>query len=64
MTNNQTNLNDETNQLSDDELKAVAGGGERFPKIGEYVDVAKDFIGDVKEAGKDAISEIRDIRNP
>ena len=42
----------EPNQISDEELEAVAGGG--------IIDGIKDFAKDVYEAGKDVVSDTRD----
>lgn len=52
MANNQTDHNQEPNQLSDEELEAVAGGG--------IIDGAKDLAEDVYEAGKDVVSDTRE----
>lgn len=59
MTNNQADPNQEPSQLSDDELKSVAGGGD--DKLGEAGDAIKDFAGDVKDDAKDLVSDFRDI---
>jgi hypothetical protein len=56
MANNQTDPNQESNQLSDEELEAVAGGSGERP----IVDAGKDFVGDVVDAGKDLISDVKD----
>ena len=50
MNNNQIDPKQEPDQLSDEELEAVAGGG--------LLDAAKDFVGDVYEAGKDLVGNI------
>ena len=59
MTKNQIDPNQELNQLSEEELEAVAGGtiGETLDKL---VDAGKDFVGDVVDAGKDFIKDITD----
>ncbi|MBD1930047.1 hypothetical protein H6F74_28030 [Trichocoleus sp. FACHB-90] len=57
MTNNQIDPNQEPNQLSDEELEAVAGGSGERP----IVDAAKDFVGDVIDAGKDLISDVKNV---
>lgn len=54
MTNNQIDPNQDHNQLSDEELEAVAGGG----VLGEVLDATKDFVGNVYEAGKDLVSDV------
>ncbi|MBD2001716.1 MULTISPECIES: hypothetical protein [Cyanophyceae] len=57
MTNNQIESNQEPNQISDEELEAVAGGSGERP----LVNAGKDFIGDVIDAGKDLISDVKDV---
>ncbi len=55
MANNQIDPiepNQEPNQLSDEELEAVAGGG--------IIDGIKDLAKDVYEAGKDVVSDTQD----
>ncbi|MEO0014383.1 MAG: hypothetical protein RLZZ535_2772 [Cyanobacteriota bacterium] len=56
MSNNQINPNQEPNdnQLSDEELEGVAGGG----VIDDIVDAGKDFVGDVVDKGKEFISDV------
>ena len=50
MNNNQIDPEQDANQVSDEELEAVAGGG--------LLDAAKDFASDVYEAGKDVVSDV------
>jgi len=52
MDNNQIDPNQEPNQLSDEELETVAGGG--------IINGIKNFAKDVYEAGKDVVSDARD----
>ncbi|MFA9202187.1 MAG: hypothetical protein ACEQSC_01385 [Candidatus Nanopelagicaceae bacterium] len=56
MSNNQINPNQEPNdnQLSDEELEGVAGGG----VIDDIVDAGKEFVGDVVDKGKEFISDV------
>ena len=58
MSNNPIDPKNETNQISDElseeELEHVAGGG----FFSDVVDAAKDFVGDVFEEGKDFISDV------
>ena len=61
MANNQTDPNQEPNQLSDEELEAVAGGSGERPIVDAVKDAGKDFLGDVVDAGKDLISDVRDV---
>lgn len=58
MTNNQTapNQKPDNNQLSDEELEEVAGGG----IFGDLVDAAKDFVGDVIDDGNEFIFDVSD----
>ena len=50
MNNNQIDPKQEPEQLSDEDLEAVAGGG--------LLDDAKNFVGDVYEAGKDLVVNV------
>jgi bacteriocin-like protein len=60
MTNNPIDPKNESNQISDElsekELENVAGGG----FLGDVVDAAKDFVGNVFVQGKDFISDVGD----
>lgn len=57
MTNNQTNNpNEDPNQLSDDELDAVSGGG----IFHEVIDATTDLVTDVFEEGKEFIFKLGD----
>jgi hypothetical protein len=60
MTNNQINLDQEHNHLSDEDLEAVAGGGAVLDAVKDFVGDAKDFVGDVYEVGKDFVSDVGD----
>ncbi len=61
MDNNQIDPNQEPNQLSDEELEAVAGGSGERPVVDALIDAGKDFGGDLVDAGKDLISDVRDV---
>ncbi|MCU0534464.1 MAG: hypothetical protein MUD14_11290 [Hydrococcus sp. Prado102] len=58
MTNKPIDPQNETNQISDElseeELENVAGGG----FFGDVIDAAKEFVGDVFEEGKEFISDV------
>jgi hypothetical protein len=56
MTDNQIKPNQELNdnQLSDEELEGVAGGG----VFDDIVDAGKEFVGDVVDKGKEFISDV------
>jgi hypothetical protein len=56
MTDNQIKPNQEPNenQLSDEELEEVAGGG----VLSGIADAGKEFVGDVVDKGKEFISDV------
>jgi bacteriocin-like protein len=53
---NQIDSQQQSNELSDEELTSVSGGIE----IGKVVDAAKDFVTDVYKEGKGLVSDIRE----
>lgn len=53
MANNQIDPNQEPNQLSDEELEQVAGGG--------LLDTAKEVAGDVKDFVGGVVGEVKDL---
>lgn len=55
MNNNQIDPNQESNQLSDNELEQVAGGTLR--------DVANEFVEGVKETGKAIVDTAEDVKD-
>jgi hypothetical protein len=61
MTDNQINFNQEPNenQLSDEELEQVAGGG----VLSNIADAGKEFLGDVVDKGKEFISDVNNAWN-
>ena len=57
MSNNQIDPNQQPNdnQLSEEELEQVAGGG----LVDDIVDAGKELVGDVIHEGKDFISDVK-----
>ncbi|MGF2034122.1 MAG: bacteriocin [Nostoc sp. CmiVER01] len=51
---NKIDAQQQSNELSDEELTSVSGGIE----LGKVVDAAKDFVTDVYKEGKDLVSDI------
>ena len=51
---NKIDVQQQSNELSDEELTSVSGGIE----LGTVVDAAKDFVTDVYKEGKDLVSDI------
>lgn len=54
MTNNQIEPEQNPNELSDDELNSVSGGG----IFSDAVDAAKNLASDVLETGKEVVSDV------
>ncbi|MDZ7966143.1 MAG: bacteriocin [Nostoc sp. DedSLP03] len=51
---NKIDVQQQSNELSDEELTSVSGGIE----LGKVVDPVKDFVTDVYKEGKDLVSDI------